>query len=339
MAIRTVKQESLDSIANAIRAQSGKTAKIAYPTGFISEINALQPDNRPTYSISGSGVNYALTLDPYSGDGINDWLLIIFSNGTPSAANDFQRPFTINFTKLKSNVDIFVVGGGGSGGITAGASDKYTGGGGGGGGYVNTIKNKTLTTGTTYNCNIGLGGVVIDSTCYNGGNTSFSTLVSANGGSCGNGAGGGNGGSGGGGGGYSRGSVGGSYVAGFDGGNGGSNGASGTTAQGSGGTGAGISQYAFGDSKYPLFGAGGGGSCGISSGNPGIYGLSGKGVSGPALWSIGNTRISPDGWGPSRNNDNLINHYGGGGWGGAPIRSTTAGRGGNGVILIRNARG
>lgn len=331
MAIYKVNEQDLTDVANAIRAKSGKTEELVYPEEFVTEINQLAAgsDPRPKYTISGgSYITHLCTIDRYSGDGINDWLITIQTHGTCSSADDDNKDrFTLTFNELDTPVDIFVCGGGGSGGFYT--ADNYTGGGGGGGGRTTSAFNQTLTVGTEYSCYIGYGGQVYDETSHAGATTSCCG-VSATGGYRGNGRTGGAGGSGGGGGGRLNTTNGGA---------GGSNGGNGETTHGTGGEGQGTTTYAFGSTSYPQFGAGGGGGAGVSSGTP-VYSKAGAGVNGPALGEPGqNARISPRGWYVNRNNPNIVNSYGGGGWGGGPSASTTAGNGGNGIIMIRNARG
>lgn len=334
MAVYTVNSQDLTSVANAIRAKGGTTAKLSYPDGFATAITNLNVDNRPKFSISGGNISHTLTIDRYSGDGVNDWLLTLWTGATHSSdGTDAEADsFTLTFTKLDTPVDIFCCGGGGSGGISSDTGNNYTGGGGGGGGRTATGSNKTLTVGTAYSCKIGVGGAVVSGTCTAGGATSCGG-VTANGGNKGTTTGAGaNGGSGGGGGGYSSGTAGGA---------GGSNGGAGTAVGSrSGGTGQGTTTYAFGSTAYPMFGAGGGGGCGVSSGSPGTNGSPGAGVNGPKLNEPSQqARISEQGWSPNRNNNNMRAHYGGGGWGSGPSKSKTAGTGGNGIIMIRNHRG
>jgi len=221
MALYTVNSQDLTSVANTIRAKSGTSNKLTYPGGFVTAINNLNLDPRPKFSISGGNIAHNLTIDRYSGDGVNDWLLTLYTNATHSTDGTGAESdsFTLTFSKLDTPVDIFCCGGGGSGGISTEAANNYTGGGGGGGGRTTTGTNKTLTVGTAYSCKIGLGGYVVSSTCTAGGQTTCCG-VSANGGSTGYKDGrGANGGSGGGAGGYSSGTAAGA---------GGSNGGAGT---------------------------------------------------------------------------------------------------------------
>ena len=231
------------------------------------------------------------SLCTFTGSITGDWVLRI--KGTTRVAFPSQE-----------EVDLFAVGGGGGGG--AGLA------GGGCGGYTKTVKNQTVKG--TYQATVGAGGAAVwDGDGASGGQSSFGTLIYANGGGGGNTHNyqGGNycqGGSGGGAG-WDGGGSGGS-----DGGNGGNgcmyNNNSGEWQCCSGGRGQGITTRAFGESTGELFAAGGGGSPGGSGGNPG----------------------------------------GGGGWGGAATPNTGSGggatqafggiggNGGSGIILIRNAR-
>lgn len=172
-------------------------------------------------------------------------------------------------------VTVRLFGGGGGGGKGGNAYDGYyygAGGGGGGGGYMKA-QNVAVTPGQAYLITIGAGGAA----SRNGGATSFGTLLSANGGSCGSAA--------------STNSNG-YYLYGGDGGNGGSGG-------GGGG----------GNSSSGRGGAGGTGSHGGNGGSGGgsTYSKGGNGSAGVSVADIGNGSGGTGGAG---------NQYGGGGGGG-----------------------
>ena len=221
----------------------------------------------------------------FDGDMAGDWIFTIKSTTQ------------VNFPSAL-NVDIFAVGGGGSGGRGQG--------GGAGGGYVSTQLN--LTVNGLYNATIGAGGLRITSGSDGnaGGETKFSSCISAKGGAGGKarayGRGGADGGSGGGG---------------TDGGVGGTDGGDGTKA----GYGKGIKTLnnnstattrAFSEASGELYAGGGGGN-----GGAGGDGGGGAGGYNGASDGIANT---------------------GGGGGGCYDWTCTSGGGGSGVILIRNAR-
>lgn len=230
-------------------------------------------------------------------------------------------------------VDIWGVGGGGSGAAANGAS-------GAGGGYSDYKTKVTLTAGTPYTVAIGAGGAAVSRWNLNGKDGGASTitngsttLFSAGGGKKGIGhtkaadgyaGAGGNGGSGGGAGTYSE-----HEKAGAGGTNGADGGSTSGTRGAAGGTGSGQNMRPFRNQNISnlnsndifYYGAGGGGSArkinsaangGFTGGGNGEYGV--------------NTAVAAT---------NGTNHTGGGG-GGAD--KGTSGRGGSGIIMIRNAR-
>ena len=220
----------------------------------------------------------------------------------------FKTSGTLRFSSLGNcagKADVFCVGGGGGGGAY---SRSYYGGGGGGGGSAVTSKGKSIAINTDYVITIGSGGAASSA----GGNTSALGVSAAGGGTGGDYGYGGNGGSGGGAGGYSSTKAG---------GNGGSNGSDGTanTANAQ-GKGEGTSTRAFGESGGTLYAGGGGGGSGISS--SGSTSAAGSGGAGG---------------GAAGNGNNASNNTGGGG-GGAKAKTGSGGKGGSGIVLIRNAR-
>lgn len=292
----------LTAVADAIRTKGETTDGLVWPDGFVAAIE----------NISG-GYKAALPVYTYDGDhslndeGEGNWTLTLFAGGV------------LNFSKLTTPIDVFLVGGGGGG---AQPTRTGHGGGGGGGGYTLTNKNMVVDTGINYVAVVGAGGT------YNtdGGATSVFSIT-ANGGKSGNNNVGGAGGSGGGTGGYSTSSN-------SPAGNGGSDGADGvsnvdgyTPGQGQEST-----TRAFGEDTGTLYGGGGGGGCGMnSSGNVGASSTGGDGG------GAGGANVR-GGAGRSAG----VNTGGGGGGGCAVNGSYSAGvggTGGSGIIIIRNARG
>ena len=225
----------------------------------------------------------------------------------------------LKFTELgngaNGNLQVFCVGGGGGGGTNFG-----NGGGAGGGGGGKT-KTQTVSASINTNYTIALGGG--GSSDGSGGSTS-AFGISAGGGSPGTTSAGGAGGSGGGGGG-------GNDKASGAGGKNGNNGEDGDKGDHKGGKGQGTTTYEFGDSTRTLY-AGGGGGCGRYGSSAGAGG-SGGGGKGATACGYGATSTGTAG----------TNNTGGGGGGGNGDHtgsSTTkkGGKGGSGVIIIRNVR-
>ena len=246
----------------------------------------------------------------YVDDGDGNWRLKLLTSGTLTLGSSI-------------NVDIFAVGGGGGGGNGTRVSDNgaSNGGGGGGGGYTKTVKNSFIKG--SYTVTIGEGGTAETA----GGTTSFVsstnvTLISADGGKGASwGGGGGSGGSGGG-----KGVMTGTAGAGAS--DGGS----------SGGTGQGTTTREFAEKTGDLYSGGGGGAGGQSADVTHNYpfgyagaGGAGGGASGTYGFGGGN------GYGAGANT-------GGGGGGGAGVYGSplvargAGGKGGSGIIVIRNKR-
>ena len=229
-------------------------------------------------------------------------------------------------------IDIFCVGGGGAGGSSQ--QLNYTKGlGGGGGGYTATAKKQSVSG--QIEVVIGAGGIA-GPTPTNGGNTSFGTLLTANGGYSGRynvdpttvaGA-GQNGGSGGGGGRYSSQS--------FDnyGGSDGENGAPATAPDGyyaKGGNGQGSTTREFGEPNGKLYAGGGGGGTYFYSPSP-VYAIGGAGGGGAGAWDGAAYGTQAAGSGAA--------NTGGGGGGGAygGITKGLPGNGGSGIVCFRDAQ-
>lgn len=222
------------------------------------------------------------------------------------------------------HIEVFVVGGGGAGGSAISNS-----GGGGGGGYTTTGE-FDVEPGQQYYVTIGAGGAPTKGNVNHGSTTTFSNLLSANGGNGGMEYNGGSGGSGGG----QRGSTDSKYA-----GNGGWNGGNGALGNqnywgrddqaynGAAGQGLEKGTYAFEDVGLTLYSGGGGG--GHSAQNMGGYGGYGGGGDG-AYCTAGNPPIAGG-----------VNTGGGGG--GARYRGSegswtaprTGAAGGSGICIIR----
>ena len=200
-------------------------------------------------------------------------------------------------------VDVFLVGGGGGGG-SKGTSD---GGGGGGGGYTNTGVVR-IKKGQSYEIVVGDGGAAATD-----GEASTAFGAIAYGGNSGKSYTGGNGGSGGGAGGYS------SSLAGTA---GGSNGSVGTSLWGAGGSGQGTNTREFGESTGKLYSGGGGGAGGYNTSTGGT-GSNGAGGSGG---------------GKAGGSSDASAEANTGGGGGGENAWKAAGKGGSGIVIIRNAR-
>lgn len=263
-----------------------------------------------TYKINGPLPSYT-----YSGshqlidDGNGNWRLKLTTSGK------------LKFTSLgtaKNGIDFFMVGGGGAGSE-----------GGGGGGYCVTHKGQYIATGTEYSIVIGAGGERTSSTSASGsdgkaGGDSTAFGYAAAGGRPGNGSNGGAGGSGGGG----------MYA------NGGSNGSKGesrTSISGGGSGGAGQSTvsgyaantYEFGEvvsNTNFLYAGGGGGGAASATYASGAGGAGGGGEGGN---NSGSSLHKGDG---HQGTD------GRGGGGGGRWSNYYSGRGGSGIVIIRNKR-
>ena len=227
---------------------------------------------------------------------------------------------TLTFTDRNRKIDVFLVGGGGGG--RWGWYDSTTSSGGGGGGYTRTVKDISVQRNTGYAVVIGDGGESDEN-----GNPSSAFGHSASGGYTGtNREYGGNGGSGGAGASeaYTPG-----YPGGSDGGDGAAIGAYGTHN----GIGQGTTTREFGMSGWTLYAGGGGGGAGTGSDCVGAGGAGGGGAGGQ------------DGsYDLSRGQDGKANTGGGGGgaggqqWceNGAP--TAPGGKGGSGIVCIRNSQ-
>lgn len=234
-------------------------------------------------------------------DGNGNWRLKLTSSGT------------LRFTNLgtgKDGVDVFLVGGGGGGSS-----------GGGGGGYTNTVKGKTLAKNTDYWIDVGAGGARSSSTSAsgsnggNGGASAFNAIgLSANGGNTGDYGSGGAGGSGGGA----------LYKAGAS--DGGTAASSSTGVGGTGGAGQGRTTREFAESGGTLYAGGGGGGAGSSTIASGAGGAGGGGE--------GGNQSS----GGLHKGDGYAGTDGLGGGGGGRWSGYYSGKGGSGIVIIRNKR-
>lgn len=231
-------------------------------------------------------------------DGNNNWRIKFLTSGNLNSTEDFD-------------IDAFLVGGGGGGG--RGQNGHEIGGGGGGGGYTKT-RTTSIVKNKSYKIVIGEGG---DSRIDGGDTSAFGFTADGGEGSFYDD--GGNGGSGG---------AGGSKHSGKSGGSNGGNGAT-SSSGGGGGNGQGTTTCEFDAGTY-------GGSCnegvtmyaggGGSGGGGSNYHSNGKGGDGGGA----------DGTGPDTNAYDADPNTGGGG-GGAGYRSW-GGKGGSGIVVIRNAK-
>ena len=220
----------------------------------------------------------------------------------------FLTSGTLTFTKLgsaKGGLDVFCVGGGGAGG--SGYWDAGNGyGKAGSGGYTTTTKSIQVTANTNYSIVIGAGG---QSAFAPGGSTS-AFGVTANGGTkLGGGSGGGA---------YGNRDV---NNGGSDGGNGDPQDAAniGIDHWGSPGKGQGTTTREFGESTGTLYAGGGG-----AGGNGSKQAKGGRGGGGNGAWN---------GHQPTSGAANT-----GGGGGGMYANLTNVGKGGSGIVVIRNHR-
>lgn len=204
----------------------------------------------------------------------------------------------------KKTVDVFLVGGGGSAGTNWSC--------GGAGGYTTTKNGIALSAGQQVTCTVGAGQAGMEnwvSSIGTGGQSSFGSYASANGGQ--NGTSDGKGGNGGcGGGGYTD----------NDAGNGGSDGGDGAGGSDGriGGTGQHTSTREFGVAGATLYAGGGGGN-----------GYGGEGGGGNHWAKGGNVHSNIDG---------KANTGGGGGSGNGVNTGNTGGNGGSGIIIIRGTQ-
>lgn len=225
----------------------------------------------------------------------------------------FKSSGTLTFTGRNRKIDVFLVGGGG-GGTTNTYSETYCGGG-GGGGHTTMKTDVSIKAQKAYSIVVGSGGTSAWAANDGGASTAFG--LSAAGGkgakhTSNSSAYGGDGGSGGGYGGENDG-----YAGGSNGGNG-----SGTH----GGTGEGVSTCEFRTAGWPLYAGGGGGgraAGGAGGGGDGGYRLiGGSHTSRPGKDGAANTGGGGGGAGP-QGNDPAGEHFGG--------------KGGSGIVCIRNS--
>ena len=216
---------------------------------------------------------YSAALDGY----------VVVSKTTKTATDVFTQSGTWKCPAGVKSIHVILFGGGGAGS----SSGDGSGGCGGAGGHMKSAT-LSVTPGTTYAITIGAGGKASTTTGGAGGATSFSTLLSANGGSGGSLATAGSGGTGGGGsGGSGAGGGTGSYGGNGGKGNGGTAAGNGIAAAGGSGAAgtAGTGKYGGGAGGGGYGGKGGNGGNGTSSyggggGGGGGYGTSGNGGNG-----------------------------------------------------------
>ena len=254
-------------------------------------------------TVIASGTNKRVVI-PEEYKGYNDdWKLRLLSTGN----------LTIYDSPLGANFDVFLVGGGSAGGACSGAWMGDHGGDGGSGGYTRTKLNYTLDLNYEYNVVIGNGG---QSTGNAGENTSAFGLIAAGGKVS---AGGSDGGSGGNFWGTNRCSNGGNGSSDGNGTNGqrnvaGPNGETGSTRE-------------FGETTGELYAGGGGGGHANGSANASCDSSSGKAGAGGGGVTSGKASESRG-----------MPNTGGGGGGCASGGGKPAGKGGSGIVIIRNKR-
>ena len=234
-----------------------------------------------------------------------DWKVKFLTSGT----------FTATDALL---IDVFAVGGGSGGGTGSNSTTSTSDG--GGGGYTITQKSVYLEKDKSYSIVIGDGGTYAangDVKAGNGGDTS-GFAVTASGGKGATYPQGGSGGSGGGGSSTHGG-------AGADGAVGGSDGSNGSGVSFA-GTGQGTTTREFGESTGDLYSGGGGGGASNWRYFSGALGGEGGGASGSAITKGQQTA----------GEDALANTGGGGGGGG--YYGCNGGKGGSGILIIRNHR-
>lgn len=236
----------------------------------------------------------------------------------------------LRFTDRDRTVDVFVVGGGGGGAAAVYSTDE--GRGGGGGGYTAMASGVQAKTGTAYWVEIGEGGAAGDpaqtgSGGEGGASSAFGLSAAGGKGANRESCRGADGGSGGG--------NGGDAANGYWGYDGGSNGASAA----SGGAGAGQSTYEFRMRGWRLYAGGGGGG---GSGEAGVFGAgyAGGGSGGNGGGGDGGGSYHYDG--DHAGKDAKENTGGGGGGAGAQHDAgfvACGGKGGSGIVVIRNSAG
>ena len=288
---------------------TGKSSCTACPSGYTSPEGSDDANDcyvatsLPTFTYTGS---YELVTD-------SDTIIASGNNVAPTIPNEYKTytgnwklrllsdgNLTINSLPNSSNIDIYLVGGGqggtkGSKEVTSGT--MYTTGSGGKGGYRKTYKTVSITFGTSYSVDIGVGG---ESSAKSGGDSTItigSTTYKASSGERSN-----------------------------------------TGAEGG---------YEFDSSSYSKkYGGGGGSGCSVWSYSAyrcsGGSGKDGGGNSGSSGWSPNATgRVCKDDKGiVSAGGNGKANTGGGGGGGGAGCGSyiLDGGKGGSGIVIIRNAR-
>ena len=273
-------------------------------------------------AIIASGSNNAVSIPSEYASYSGDWKIRFLTDGY----------LTYKSYGKDKNIDVFLVGGGGGGTQMRG---------GGGGGYTLTKKNITINLNEEYYIDIGSGGnahTIMDpskTVDINGnkiekkdsgfnGQSSKAFGYEAKGGTGATTRNGGNGGSGGGGGCDGGGCIGGA---------GGYNGSDGKSGLQSGGKGLnGKTTREFGESNGKLY-AGGGGGSGCSGGSTGAAGAGGGGKGGVEACTAGENGVENTGGGGGGGpHTGCYTHYG------SFINYKSAGKGGSGIVIIRNKR-
>lgn len=268
--------------------------------------------NIPEFGVYRTSMAFQLYPDDFDWSGMGEKGVnyeIVRDDDTPIPVEDYRKynnwkflAFTSGFfiAKKDGHIDAFLVAGGGGGGES---SNSY--GGGGGGGNVETIKSIQITEGTRYEIVVGAGGTVNN----NGGSTTAFGHAVVGGGkgdtaNIDDGRGSAK---------YSNGASGGGL---YPGGNGGSDGGDASNATEIAGKGQGKTTREFGDPGGKLYSAGGGG---------GVYTSGGK-----TPGKAGDDSAGDGGKDAPENR--------GGGGGGCNHSSGPVGKGGSGIVVIRNAR-
>ncbi len=323
-----------NNLSSCYKIIAGTSGAVYYQSGWSSTTGGSE---ETSITITGNMVLYAVWKQLFTYDGSYN----VISEGSGNWRIEFKTIGTKTLTVKKAfNADIHAVGGGGGG---SGTSLKNYSAGGGGGGYTSTAKNKSLSA-TTYSIIVGDGGAGgagkqdPGKPGTAGDASKFGSLVTANGGKGGTaparwstgagGAGGSGGGSGSAGLGYSYGTGGSNGSSGGNGEIGHNQGYGATCCQG--GAGQGTTTRDFGETSGTLRAGGGGGGVGKVS-NPTEYAAGGNGGGGRG-GRFGTAGANGD------------NYYGGGGGGGSHTNNETAissgagGKGGCGIVIMRNAR-
>ena len=157
------------------------STNIGYDTGYKSKQTGL--DLRYVFAPYTISVPFTVeNTNNYTYLYSNNYYVIVFTNNNTTTATNVTN--TITFTESITTANVAVVGGGGAGGNSYNqySSEGYMNGGGGGqGGYVNSYTNISLNA-TSYNIQVGYGGIGNTSKKGGSGGTSFFSSYSSSGG-------------------------------------------------------------------------------------------------------------------------------------------------------------